>query len=98
MAWTPTPPRQALARPPAHSRTRPSTTVVQILDVLTHLHGLQEDFDSAQSQIVRQDFTFGVLQLLYGDECIDCAVREELLRHGLLLRSLKVRVPLASEH
>ena len=67
-------------------------------DTLTRLYGLQAESDAAQAQIARQDFTFGVLQLLYGDECIDCAVREELLRHGLLLRSLKVRVPLVREH
>ena len=39
-------------------------------------------------QIAQQDLTFALLQHLYGKECVDCDVRDELLlRHGLVFRS-----------
>ncbi len=37
---------------------------------------------------VVQDFTYALLQHLYGPECVDCDVRSDLLEHGFVFRSL----------
>ena len=60
--------------------------------VLRSWHFWREEYDGAQSLIARQDFTFAVLQLIYGKDCIDCDIRAELLRHGMLMRAVKVQV------
>lgn len=55
-------------------------------------HFWQEEYDGAQSFIAWQDFTFAVLQLIYGKDCIDCDIRAELLQNGMLMRAIKVQV------
>ncbi len=48
----------------------------------------EAEMDSARRNSAEQSFVFAVLQHLYGSECIDCHVREHLLRHGFVFRNV----------
>jgi outer membrane receptor protein involved in Fe transport len=48
----------------------------------------ETDMDSAYRLNAEQNFVFAVLQHLYGSECIDCHVREHLLRRGFVFRNV----------
>ena len=47
----------------------------------------ENEVDSMRGVRARQDFTFVLLQILYGEECVDCDVRAYLLERGLVFRS-----------
>ena len=38
--------------------------------------------------MAEQSFVFALMQHLYGSECVDCDVRDHLLRHGFVFRNV----------